>query len=285
MGTSWSLKAYAAPEVAGEALRAAIEANFAHCIALFSTWEPSSFIRAFNRAPAGARLAAEKDFLFVLREALRMADITDGAFDPGLLAEVNRRGFGPGGDLQSGPPRAWAAIALDETGVTQPGGVALDLSAIAKGFAVDCMAAAAAEAGCAALLAEIGGEFVGAGVKPDGAPFWVAIEDTMGAASPFRVAMCGLALASSGDLWRRAGADGATHIVRAESARNLHGDLACVSVIADSCMNADAWATALYAAGDEQGERLADAHGIAALFQYRDAPPRWSRALIPMLED
>ncbi|ACI99579.1 FAD:protein FMN transferase [Rhodospirillum centenum] len=305
MGTDWSLRCHAPAGTDPAGVEAAVQAVFAGTIAEMSTWEPSSFICRFNGAPAGTTLEMPAGFRQVLAAALEVAAATDGAFDPCLAAEVNRRGFTPAPWVPPGapgpqpPPHApggWRALAaVTGTGggagagaerITQPGGLWLDLSAIAKGHAVDGMGHALRALGIECFLVEIGGEFVGAGIKPDLTPWWVALENPDGTPGGWRVALCGCALASSGDYRRRHVRDGrpVSHIVRRPGAADRYGDLASVSVVAADCMRADAWATALFAAGDADGLALADTHGIAALFQYRDAPPRWSAALGVMLE-
>ncbi|MFC7333656.1 FAD:protein FMN transferase [Rhodocista pekingensis] len=298
MGTDWSLRCHAPAGTDPAGVEAAVQAVFAGTIAEMSTWEPSSFICRFNGAPAGTTLEAPAGFRQVLAAALEVAAATDGAFDPCLAAEVHRRGFTPTpwaapGAHRPQPPSAaggWRALAA-ATGagterITQPGGLWLDLSAIAKGHAVDGMGQALRALGIDCFLVEIGGEFVGAGIKPDRTPWWVALESPDGTPGGWRVALCGCALASSGDYRRRHALDGqpVSHIVRRPGAADRYGDLASVSVVAADCMRADAWATALFAAGDADGLALADTHGIAALFQYRDAPPRWSAALGVMLD-
>src|SRR3546814_14477007 len=81
----------------------------------------------------------------------------------------------------------------------QPGGLRLDLSAIAKGHGVDLVCAALRAHGIEHFLVEVGGELRGRGSKPDGLPWWVALEHAQEEISaPVRIALHGLAVASSG---------------------------------------------------------------------------------------
>ena len=97
----------------------------------------------------------------------------------------------------------WRRLEIDRTSrrAWQPGGLWLDFSAVAKGHAVDRLAHVLRRAGIPAALVEIGGELLGYGTRPDGTPWWVDIEPPIGIAGlvPTRVALCGLAIATSGD--------------------------------------------------------------------------------------
>ena len=148
----------------------------------------------------------------------------------------------------------------------------MDLSSIAKGYAVDLCAARLVGLGVPSFLMEIGGEFVGQGVKPDVQPWWVSLElsdiaPAPGEAPATDVALVNLSVATSGDFVRRR--DGVSHLIDGRTGKAPGGDLSGVAVIHASCMDADAWATALYALGAEQGFALAERMGFAAVFALR----------------
>lgn len=290
MGTRWSLSWCAPATVPVGGIKAIIETVFSMIIMQMSTWEPGSQISRYNRLAPGEALSIGDDFAAVLALALDIARRSHGAFDPALGAEVARRGFGAqAGREINGPalkgPAAWASLEPESGRLIQPGGLHLDLSAIAKGYAVDRMVDALAGAGVTQCLCEIGGEFAGRGVRPGGLPWWVDIEGACGA-PPARIALCGLALATSGGHRQsRPGEAGrVSHIVPAGGAAADDAALASVSVLHESCAAADAWATALFAAGRERGAALADAMGLAALFQGWDGEPLLSDAAARMLD-
>lgn len=282
MGTDWSARWFAPEGVHPRRIESGIQAAFTAIIADMSSWELDSALSRYNRLPAGQSMPVSTDFAVVMDMALDIAGKTSGAFDPCLGSEVVRRGFGPVGiqeaqaSLHSGES-VWSIIKPSAGALFQPGGVVLDLSGIAKGYAVDRMAGALAEAGVSQFLVEIGGEFAGRGVKPDGLPWWVDLETPRDGSPSWRLALCGQAVATSGDYRQMRSVDGVTqsHIIPVPNRRTTFGELACVSVLHATCAEADAWATALFALGDA-GVALADAQGIAALFQYRDAAPRLS---------
>lgn len=291
MGTTWSARWIAPPGLPGGRVQGEIEVVFAAMIGSMSPWEPDSLISRFNRLRQGKRMDVDPAFSIVLALALDIARRSEGAFDPCLGGEVMRRGFGAVGvgagiDGSVSGAEAWTSLLAGPQELFQPGGVTLDLSGVAKGYAVDWMAEVLGRLGVSQFLVEIGGEFVARGVKPDGMPWWVDLENPYPDGPPWRLALVDGAVATSGDYRQVREIDGArvSHIVPAAGRVSESGDLACVSVLHESCAAADAWATALFAAGDTEGLRLAEAEKLAALFQYRDAPARGSSCLMAMLD-
>ncbi|MEQ9507300.1 MAG: FAD:protein FMN transferase [Hyphomonas sp.] len=282
MGTNWSARWFSPLSVREGDVAAALEHSFTTVIASMSTWQAESLISRYNDLPPGQTIEIDAPFAEVMAHALDIARRSKGAFDPCLGREVRRRGFGPSvleKHRQSFyGESAWCQILPASSVLMQPGGVVLELSAIAKGYAVDQMARTLETFGVTQFLVEIGGEFVARGVRSDGMPWWVDIENPYPGGAPWRVALVGKALATSGDYRQRRqeGSETVSHIVPAAGRANDGGDLASVSVIHPQCAIADGWATALFAAGDRDGLAMADAEGLAALFQYRNAPPRLS---------
>lgn len=284
MGTNWSLKGYAPASLDPDALRTGIGNQFASYTELFSTWTPESFISSFNAAPAGTQLTPPPAFATVLQRAIEIADASEGAFNPAVGGGVAAAGFGSP-YLRPERPRPWNNTRqyLSAAQIFQPGALQLDLSAIAKGAAVDALAAFAKWSGFFALLVEIGGEYVGVGVKPDGMPWWIDIEPTHPEQQRWRIAACGVGVATSGD----------AHAVRLEDeVRTSHlicldtqidKNLRSVTVIQPTCMEADAWATALFASG-AAGQALANDRGIPALFLYQNGDSVASPAAATMLD-
>nr|WP_318781324.1 FAD:protein FMN transferase [Sphingomonas aliaeris] len=154
---------------------------------------------------------------------------------------------------------AAAGLYADRPAVAAAGGLSLDLSGIAKGYAVDAVADLLAASGIAHALVEIGGELVGRGVRPDGQPWWVDLEVPPGLTlAPFRVALHGLAVATSGD-YRRG-----EHTIDPRTGYPVVDPVASVSVIHRSALAADAWATALTVLGVHEGIAMAEREGLAA---------------------
>ncbi len=283
MGTGWSLSFAAAEAVTPLAAGTAIEDACNLVVRQMSGWERQSDLSRFNRAPVGWHPVAP-EFAHVLKRALEIAALTEGAYDPTLGGDVEAAGFGSG--LLAGQAAGehdWRHVQLDADArrVFQPGGAALDLSSIAKGYAVDLCAERLRGLGIPSFLMEIGGEFVGQGVKPDGQPWRVQLELSDMIPAPGEpphtdVALINLAVATSGDFVRR-GPRG-SHLLDGRTGEPATGPLSGVAVMHASAMEADAWATALFALGAEAGIAMADAQGLAAAFAMRT--PEGARTML-----
>jgi len=299
MGTTWSARVALAPGAmaAGRPLRAAslqagLQEQLDRVVTEMSHWEAASDLGRFNRAGPGTWHTLPGDFFEVLRYALEVARETGGACDPCAGVLVNLWGFGPTGrhdEAGFDPPsardvatvRAGMAGRVVELDVPrrrafQPGGVQLDLSAVAKGFSVDKLAQYLEGQGCRHYLVEVGGELRGAGFKPDGQPWWVALEEPQapgaGRAGEIAVALHGLAVATSGD-YRKYFMQDATrrpHTIDPRSGMPISNALAAVTVVHERAMAADAWSTALTVLGPEQGLALAERKGLAVRFLLRE---------------
>lgn len=279
MGTSWSVKAVT--PILHDQLRPLIERCFSLVIAQMSQWETGSDLSRFNVAPAGTWRVLPDELLQVLDYALSLARDTDGAYDPTLGALTELWGFGASGRRSDMPDAAAIEAARAQGGfrrvmldasrhaVLQPGGVQLDLCSIGKGFAVDLVSETLTRRGIADHLVEIGGELRGSGMKPDQSPWWVEIEG----ASDLVIALHGLSIATSGDARRfiEEGGRRLSHTLDPRTGRPISDALASVTVLAASCMKADALATALSVLGAETGMRFARERGIAARFVLRAA--------------
>ena len=286
MGTRWRVLAVRPPR----GIDAAIRARLDTLVAQMSHWDAGSALSRFNRAAGGTWHALPPDLAHVVHMALEVASASNGAFDPAIGRLVDLWGFGPSGP-QHAPSAAalaaaraasgWARLDWDAAArrLRQPGGLALDLSGIAKGHAVDTLADLLADHGVADALVEVGGELVGCGVQPTGEPWWDDLEAPPGAAvTPLRVALHGLAVATSGDYVR------GPHNLDPRTGAPATGGLAVVSVLTPTAMCADAWATALTVLGPEEGLAAATREGLAARLVTRDGE-RLSPALAAMLED
>jgi thiamine biosynthesis lipoprotein len=285
MGTTWSVKLVAEQACDIGALRRGVEACLARVVAEMSTWQPDSAISRFNRAPAGSWHALPEAFFAVLDHALALARATEGAYDPTLGALVDLWGFGPKGRRDTPPPGeaieaarrsgGWSRVVLDKAArrARQPGGLALDLSSIAKGYAVDLLAEYLLAAGVDSFLVEIGGELRGQGLKPDGSPWLVALENP-GAAMPVTVAaLHRRSVATSGDYRRFFARNGRryAHTIDPRTGCPLANGVASVTVLHRRCMEADALATALSVLGAERGVDFARRNHVAARLVIRGA--------------
>ena len=301
MGTTWSVKLTAQPTADVPALAAMVQRALDAVVREMSPWEPLSNLSRYNRAEAGSWTALPAAAATVLRRAIEIAAATDGAFDPTLGALTDLWGFGPRPFSGQPPPReavegardhgGWKRLTLDGDTLFQPGGLRLDLNGIAKGFGVDQAAAALERAGVKSYLVEVGGELRGTGAKPDGQPWWVELErpPTANDAPRTVVALHDLSVATSGDYRRFFDHDGRRYAHTLDpisGAPSDHG-VVSVTVLAKTCMDADAWATALTVMGPETALAFATTHDLPALIVSKAAKgleERLSPALQAMLD-
>jgi len=288
MGTTWSVKLVAPRDRDLHPLHAGIQAQLDRVVAQMSTWEPASDISRYNRAAAGSWQPLPDDFWRVLQTAHEVAGRSGGAFDPSVGPLVALWGFGAGAQRQRRPDAAriaevathcgWQRLQLDAQAqaALQPGGLQLDLSAIAKGYGVDLVSSWLRAQGIDTALVEVGGELHGRGRKPDGQPWRVLVEsapeEDAGADHPPRVlALDELAVATSGDRWHRYEHEGVSYSHTLDPRRHMPVEraAAAVTVVHREAMLADAWATALTVMGADEGLAFADAHGLAARFLQR----------------
>ena len=292
MGTTWSVRLNAARNADLHALHAGIQASLDRVVAQMSTWEATSDISAYNRADAGEWLRVPEEFFTVLACALRIAEASEDAFDPSIGSLVGLWGFGAEAAINHAPSAierdtarsavGWRRIELrGDREVLQPGGVRLDLSAIAKGFGADLVVAGLREAGIAGALVEVGGELHGYGSKPDGTRWRVLVEagpeEIDHSLEPRVLELDGIAVATSGDRWHRytrrdehGDERRYTHTIDPRSGAPVEHAPIAVTVVARDAMHADAWATALTVLGETAGMALAAREGLAVRYLSRD---------------
>lgn len=298
MGVGWRVRCVApagGPDPAE--LQAALQARLDDLVRQMSPWEPASEISRFNAGAPGTRHAISNDFQRVLSRGLEWAAATGGAFDPTLGRLVDLWGFGPAGGRAAPPSPTEIAEARAASGwrqlrpirdgaIVQPGGMALDLSGIAKGYAVDALAADLRARGLDSFLVDIGGELAGAGVKPDGEPWWAGLEDPPGAPDgdgPILLALYDMAVASSGDFRRffdHAGRRYA-HTISGETGAPALARIATVSVAAASAMDADALCTVLAVLEPARGLAFAERLGVAVRMVVRTGDGGFEERLSP----
>jgi thiamine biosynthesis lipoprotein len=269
-GASWRVSVAAGADVG--AIVSAITGIVASVDAAMSPFQPASEISRFNGTESTDWLALSPATLITLREAKRIAALTQGAFDPTLGGLVGRYGFGP---ITQHPAGSFNDVALSSNGARKAHAMqTLDLCGIAKGHALDRIIAALTALGQKAFFVELGGEVYGLGLHPDGRPWRAGVERPLSGQRAVQciVAMSGEALATSGDRVNSYvhGGHRYSHII--DPKRKLPADtlLASVSVFAPHAITADALATALFAMGPFLGHEFAERNRIAALFLLRD---------------
>lgn len=287
MGTTWSCR-FVGSSASAQTLRRTIPLALDRVIAQMSPWEHQSDTSRFNRLPLDQWQDLPRELGQVMASALRIAHESDGAYDPTMGALIDLWGFGPSGPRTAPPPQdeiarlhracGWRQLQFDPSGrrLRRDNRGPVNLCGIAKGFAVDLVAETLLEHGIHNALVEIGGELRGHGVKPDGSPWWVEIDRPAQtaagiAAEPMLVALHDLAIATSG--CERGFAHGARHFSHTLDPRTgwpIANNMVTATVLHRSCMEADAYATALMVLGPDAGIDFAVKHQLAALIRFAD---------------
>ena len=285
MGTRWSASVDATMDLT--ALRQDLAAAVQQVDEQMSPWKPDSDLMRLNRTPVDAWVNLPAEILEVLACALDIHRLSAGAFDPGVGALVDAWGFGAVRDApdavairsarQAAPRPTHECLELD-----RPAGRArkraplqLDLCGIAKGYAVDRMTAVLQQHGAQHALVALDGELRAVGSQASGQPWAVALERPEAGRRAVHavIELEDLAVATSGDYRRylEVGDARLAHTMDARRAVPVNNAVASVTVLASSCMRADAWATALLVAGPGDGLALAQRMGLDALFLLRRA--------------
>ena len=284
MGTYYRVTLPSRPAtMSGNELHDAIKERLDRINALMSTYLADSEVSRFNDCRDPDWFPVSTETATVVSEALQIFHQSEGAFDITVAPLVNLWGFGPVDSEARIPDPASIEKALAKTGarhlhvrLSPPSlkkdlaDLQIDLSGIAKGFAVDSIAELLRSLGIADYLVDIGGEMLASGHKGDNLPWRIAIESpaATGTAIQRVIALEDLAIASSGDYRQYFEVDGHrySHEIDPATGQPVRHQLVATSVLNNSCMRADAWATALMVMGPLKGPELAERTDLAALF-------------------
>jgi thiamine biosynthesis lipoprotein len=287
MGTSWSVKVIDLPGTINQStVDDSISKTLAAISRSMSTYDTESELSRFNSSSSTDWFAASDALVEVLGAANEVSKLTGGAFDITVGPLVNLWGFGPQDSHGDIPGKDEIDSALARTGYRnielkqapaavrkQLPGLYIDLSAIAKGYAVDRIAELLGQQGIDNYLVEIGGELRARGHNERGTSWRVGIERPLTTARSVYAAIeiNEAGLATSGDYRNYFEQDGQrySHTINPLTGRPVTHRLASVTVIAASTMRADALATAMMVLGPEDGYALAERESIVALFIIR----------------
>lgn len=288
MGTTYTVKLYVPDNNIDQTkIQSEIDTLLERVNGLMSTWRPDSELSRFNKSKEMDWFPVSAETAHVVSAAEAISTLSDGAFDVTVGPMVNLWGFGPdGGD--TGPPSTeqvaatMARIGFRKLEVRaspaalrkQNPDMYVDLSAIAKGYAVDEVARVLDEHDVTSYLVEIGGELRARGSKSDGSPWKVAIERPLQGERSVQsvLELRDTSIATSGDYRNYREKDGKrfSHTIDPRTGRPVDHALASVSVIAPSAMRADALATAIMVLGPEAGYRLVTQEALAAQLIVRE---------------
>ncbi|WP_162006540.1 FAD:protein FMN transferase [Roseimaritima sediminicola] len=273
MGTTYSVKIASPPPTLPEAWQLQVDAELRRVNDQMSTYLKSSELSRFNRSQSTDWFEVSPETAEVVQYALEVSRLTEGAFDVTVAPLINAWSFGPEQRTNQPPSEATLQRLLDQVGYQslearlEPPALrkgkpelTVDLSAIAKGHGVDRVVDLLAGFGCEHLFVEIGGEVRVAGGRGD-RDWGIGVQQPDGQSNQIMTALplADGAVATSGDYRNFFEADGQrfSHTIDPRSGRPVQDPLASVSVMANNCMKADAWATAINVLGHREGLRVA----------------------------
>lgn len=286
MGTTYSVKVVSVPGASVEELPDAVDTALAEVNQQMSTWIDDSELSRFNVSRSTDWFPVSPATLSVVREADRVSRLTDGLFDATIAPLIDLWSFGSEKGSRQPPADDAIESVMSRCGYEKlthrddpPAikkslpGLSVNLSAIAKGYGVDRVIEVLQQRGYSAALVEIGGEVRAIGTKPDGSPWRIAIERPVTSERSFQriVPLSNNAVATSGDyrIFFEHEGQRFSHEIDPRTGKPVRHQLAAATVITESCMTADALATALMVMGPDDGYNFAETHGIAAFFIVR----------------
>jgi thiamine biosynthesis lipoprotein len=260
---------------------------------LMSATAAESELSRVNKAAGLSPVSVSPELFAVLERARYFARASDGAFDPTVGPLVHLWDIGGDNPLVPAPEEIAAALELvnwrnleltlspgaepARTAFLTRSGMALDLGAIAKGFAADELAAILRESGVPGAVIDLGGNIYVYGTRPSrekGRKWRVGIQNPLDERGIYAgyIEMDEGTVVTSGIYERFFEADGRRwhHILDTAAGFPVENGLLSVTAAARSSMDADALSTTLFALGYEKGRALAEAHGVFAVFIFDD---------------
>lgn len=271
MGTQYVVHLARVPEgVSASEIHSGINTLLEQVNDQMSTYRPESEISRFNASRSTDWFPVSEATARVVAKAQEISVLSEGAFDVTVMPLVNLWSFGPEARPDVVPSPEELAGRLQEVGFSklearlEPPGLkkmdadlAIDLSAIAKGYGVDAVGEYLQSVGVADFMVEIGGEVLTRGHKGDGTAWRIGVERPISTERAVQkiLALESAALATSGDYrnFFESGGKRYSHTIDPRTGRPIDHALAAVSVIGDSCMEVDGMATAVMVLGPSEG--------------------------------
>jgi thiamine biosynthesis lipoprotein len=266
-----------------------------------STYIEDSELSLVNFTKSQNWLTISKDLYFVLRVSKEISRLSDSYFDITVGPLVNLWGFGPMKRQKPEPPsdveikevleyvgQDKFELNLEEHSLKKKHPkVYLDLSGIAKGYAVDEVSKLLTSLGLTSHLVEIGGELRAAEKKSSDSNWKVGIESpgSRNAAIIFPLEKMSLATSGNYKQYIRSNKKRYGHTIDPKSGQATYRSIVSASVLHLSCTQADAWATAFMAMGIEKALESATKNGLAAYFIVKDQEEKVSEVMSPKFKE
>jgi thiamine biosynthesis lipoprotein len=266
-----------------------------------SAFLPDSDISRINAAAGIMPVQVHDDVFMLIERAIHHAGISGGAFNPAIGPVVSLWGIGgidPRVPSQQEinavlPLLNWQDIELDRERrsvfLRRPG-MALDLGAIAKGYAADEAVAIIRRAGLRRGLVDLGGNVVTYGLKQDRSPWRVGLQDPLGDRGSFIGVISGwdMTVVTSGVNERYFMANGLRyhHLFSPFDGFPAKNGFLSTTIVTAVSMDADALSTSIFVMGYEKGRALVESlEGVEAIFIFEDKSVRKTAGLDFVLTD
>lgn len=285
MGTTYNVKylvSDTSPDVTS--LQQGIDKILVQVNDQMSTYQKNSELSRFNQMQETTPYSLSVETATVVKEAMRLNQVTLGKLDVTVGPLVNLWGFGPEGRPNKTPSPQTLAQRRERVGIahlTLNGqqltkdipNLYVDLSTIAKGWGVDQVANYLEQQGVQNYMVEIGGEIRLKGINRDGVKWRIAIEKPVANERSVQeiISPGEMAMATSGDYRNYFEQDGIrySHIIDPHTGMPINNRVVSVTVLHPSCMTADGLATGLMVLGEEQGMAVAEQHHLAVLMMVK----------------
>ena len=270
-----------------------------------STYIKESELSNINFSTISDWQSISNDLFEVIDHAINVSLKTNGAFDITIAPLVNLWGFGPDKFQNKIPADEIIELTKKNTGYKKISidkslkkiskldpNLHIDLSGIAKGFAVDKIARYLDKCGFKNYLIEIGGELIGKGLNKDNEIWQIGIEDPNNNNDTIKriIRLKDMAMATSGNYMNyfEKGGIRYSHTINPLTGKPIKHKLASVTVLDNSAMNADALATAFMVLGPEKALSLANNLEMAIYLIIKDGKrfeEKYNNYFIPYLSE
>jgi FAD:protein FMN transferase len=284
MGTSYNIKASKLPgSLKPEEINRQVKLLLEKVNGQMSTYQQDSELSLFNKNTSTDWLPVSPEFYEVIKESLKISQLSNGVFDVTVGPLVNLWGFGPDEMTFKAPDETLVKERLNQIGynrlkLKEEGlfakkeipGLYLDLSAIAKGYGVDQVGLLLERLGITDYMVEIGGEIRVKGKNNKGEPWQIAVEKPTAEKRAIEkiLAITDTGMATSGDYRNYFEVDGVrfSHTIDPRTGHPIAHNLASITVLSETSMEADALATSIMVLGPDDGFKFVEQNHIAAFF-------------------
>jgi FAD:protein FMN transferase len=284
MGTSYNIKAsYLPNSLTPKEINRQLKEVLNKVNGQMSTYQKDSELSLFNQNPSTDWVNVSPELYGVIKESLKISQLSNGLFDVTVGPLVNLWGFGPD-EMTASPPDdtdvkdklnqiGYHRLTLKDDGLfvkKEIPNLYLDLSGIAKGYGVDQAALLLERLGIMDYMVEIGGEIRVKGKNNQGQPWQIAVEKPTVEKRMIEkiLSITDTGMATSGDYRNYFEVEDVrfSHTIDPRTGRPINHKLASVTVLSETSMEADGLATAFMVMGPDEGYQFAEQNHLAAFF-------------------